>query len=186
MKSLPYIFFLFFIISSFGQGQQVSPIQLQENEEEKKIPLSQLEDTLPLEKIVHFEENFQEKYLSKDYHYEEIPLQNEKDPPKKTKKDRKNTSFDFSWNWLNSLTSDGIASFITWASILFLIIILGYFLYLNLSNSTFRSQKIIHRNLKEVENLSEEEIINTSNLNEIDQLILNAKQEHNYRLAVRL
>lgn len=176
MKKKSYILFLSFSIA-FILAQQTYPVKIHNDTIENKISLSQLEDTLSLNDRVHFQENFQEKYSSKDYHYEEIP--------KKTPlNDRK--SFTLSWDWLNNLSIDTITSFITWVSILFLVSSIGYILYFNFSNTTFKSRKIAPRSLKEIATLSEEEIITSSNLDAIDQLILEAQNEYNYRLALRL
>lgn len=190
MKQKTHISLLLFLIVSFIVGQQkVVTVQPQNSNEavEEKTPLSELEDTLSLDKVVHFQENFQKKYTSEEYIYEEKPLKEEKSPEKPEKEEpTEKIDFSWRWDWLDSLTPKDFATFITWLSILFLATIVGYIIYLNFSNFSFRKPKVVHRDLKDIENLSEKEIIDTSDLEQIEQLILNAEATQNYRLALRL
>ncbi len=182
-------FLLFLFVFAYISGQQVTTpaSQNKANEIEQKIPLTELEDTVSLDRTVHFQEDFQSKYTSEDYIYEEVPLKEEEEKPKTTEYEPyEPISFDFLINWIDFLSTQDIAALITWLSVLVLMAIIGRFVYLTFFINGSNKNTNVHRNLKEVENLSEKEIIETSNLEEIGQLILNAENTHNYRLALRL
>ncbi len=180
-------FLLFLLIFACISGQQfTTPSSHNTYKIEEKIPLTELEDTVSLDRTVHFQEDFQSKYTSEDYSYEEIPLK-EKKPKVTTEYEPYDPiSFDFLIDWIDFLSDKDIAKLITWLSVLVLIAIIGRFVYLTFFINDSSKKTSVHRNLKEVENLSEKEIIETSNLEEIEQLITNAENTQNYRLALRL
>lgn len=156
-------------------------------EEKEKTPLFELKDTLLVENPVFFQENFQEKYTANDYTYEEIPLKTVEPKEDEVKPTTKNKPlFDFSWNWFDNLSAETVANFIQWIAIVFLLFIISYFAYRFWKTPSLRIRKTKLRDLKEIEKLSEKELIETSHLSEIDRLIIEAEKQYNFRLALRL
>ncbi len=191
LKFYSYIFSLFFLIhcvQAQTQPVKTTPVApVDETVEEERTPLFELKDTLLVETPVYFEDDFQKKYSADEYVYEEIPLKGEEvieeEPEEYTEAYE---PFNFSWDWFDSLSAEAVATFIQWVSIVFLVAVLLYFAYRYWKNPSLRIKKATRRDLKEIEKLSEKELIETSRLDEIDRLIKEAENQYNYRLALRL
>ncbi len=184
-----FVFFFWVNVVSAQTSPPVSTLPDVDETVEEKTPLFELKDTLLVETPVYFEEDFQKKYTADEYVYEEIPLKGEevkKEEEVPEEYPEVYEPFDFSWDWFDSLSADAVANFIQWVSILFLVAISLYFGYKYWNNPSLRIKKATQRDLKEIEKLSEKELIETSRLDEIDRLIKEAENQYNYRLALRL
>lgn len=197
LKKLLYILFFICVTAAAQPAQQaVQAVVDTVESDEEETPWEDLQDSTPIQNLRQFKDNYTQKYQDKDFKYKEEPLEGyddqkseeekdedqKKDADKKPEKEDIDTSSRSTWDFMDM----GDLKWLGWIiATIVLLAIIGV-TYYTLSNQGFRTVPVSDRDLKEIEELSEDELIENATLSEMDILLKRAEENQNYRLALRM